>query len=340
MMKNAWKWLGLVLVAYTLIGGLFFPLKTGITGVDKVRILSGETSTLGVDIYNPSPNFKPEMAVLGGKNGFVATHMQYNNNGLLTLTFDARLGKDHSGGLNDLYVKANGVWLAFPSAVSIVKGTTDTGSSNFTTIDVKSNPDANKGFPNRPILNESIRNLLYHVPMWFSMIFILFMAALNAVKHLVSGKLEFDLRSDAFVKTGIVAGLLGCATGSVWASVTWDSWWPRDPKLNGVAIGMLMYLAYLLLRSSIKDDYQRARISAVYNLFVFPIFISLIVIMPKLGGEGLHPGAGGTVGFKQYDLDNTLRMYFYPAVLGWILIYAWVAQLIYRINKLESDFQV
>jgi heme exporter protein C len=148
------------------------------------------------------------------------------------------------------------------------------------------------------------------------------------------------LRSDAFVKTGIVAGLLGCATGSVWASVTWDSWWPRDPKLNGVAIGMLMYLAYLLLRSSIKDDYQRARISAVYNLFVFPIFISLIVIMPKLGGEGLHPGAGGTVGFKQYDLDNTLRMYFYPAVLGWILIYAWVAQLLYRTNKLESDFQV
>lgn len=331
--------MGLLLVAYALIGGLFTSLKTGITGVDRVRITSGEKATLGVDIYNPGKNFKPEMAVLGGKYGFVATDMLYDTSGLLTLTFHAMLGKEQTGGLNDLFVKANGEWMAFPSAVSIVKGAGDTAESNFTSIPVNANPDARKGFPNRPILNESIRNLLYHVPMWFSMIFILLMAAVYAVRYLLSGKLEFDMRSDALVKAGILAGLLGCATGSVWASVTWDSWWPKDPKLNGVAIGMLMYLAYLLLRNSLKDDYQRARISAVYNLFIFPIFISLIVIMPKLGGNSLHPGAAGTVGFNQYDLDNTLRMYFYPAVLGWILIYAWVAQLLYRTNKLETDFQ-
>ncbi len=338
-MKNAWKWLGLILVTYTLIGGLFTPLKTGITGVDKVSIISGTVSTLGVDIYNPEADFKPEMAVLGGKNGFQAIALNYEQSGLLTLQFDIKLGKEHQGGMNDLYVKANGQWMAFPSAVNIEKGPSDTSDSNFTSIDVKANPDAKKGFPNRPILNESIRNLLYHVPMWFSMIFILLMSAVYAVKYLTSSKLEYDLRSDSLVKAGILAGILGCATGSVWASVTWDSWWPRDPKLNGVAIGMLMYLAYLLLRSSLKDDYQRARISAVYNLFIFPVFISLIVIMPKLGGDSLHPGAGGTVGFKQYDLDNTLRMYFYPAVLGWILIYSWVALLIFKVNKLESDFQ-
>lgn len=35
---------------------------------------------------------------------------------------------------------------------------------------------AGLSFPNLPILNESIRNLLFHVPMWFSMVFLLLLS--------------------------------------------------------------------------------------------------------------------------------------------------------------------
>lgn len=332
--KNWWKWLGIVLLAYSLWGGLFIPLKTGITGVDKVSIESGKETVVGIDIYNPGSDFKPEMAILGGKWGFQASKLEYDGQGFLKACFSPLLGKNHEGGMNDLYVKANGQWMAFPSAVSIVRGSSDTGATNYAPVNVTADPDAKKGFPNRPILNESIRNLFFHVPMWFSMIFVLLLSAIHAIRYLRTGNLDFDTRSDALVRAGILAGALGCLTGSAWASVTWNSWWPRDPKLNGVAVGMLMYLAYLLLRKSLRDDYQRARISAVYNLFVFPVFISLIIIMPKLSGDSLHPGAGGTVGFNQYDLDNTMRMFFYPAVAGWIIIYTWAASLLYRINKL------
>jgi heme exporter protein C len=50
----------------------------------------------------------------------------------------------------------------------------------------------------------------------------------------------------------------------------------------------------------------------------------------------LHPGSGGTVGFKKYDLDDTLKLVFYPAVIGWILVYTWMAQLLYRINRIAQ----
>jgi heme exporter protein C len=59
--------------------------------------------------------------------------------------------------------------------------------------------------------------------------------------------------------------------------------------------------------------------------------------MPKLSSNTLHPGSGGTVGFKKYDLDDTLKMIFYPAVIGWILVYTWIAQLVYRTKKLEQS---
>lgn len=336
-MKQFWKIAAVGLLFMVLAGGLFVPLKTGITGVDKLNMISDSVTTLRIDIYNPGADFKPEKALLGGKYGFLASQLSYDT-GVLMAVFNPKLGKNGPEGMSNLYVLANGQWMAFPSAVSISRSASDTGSSNAVTVETEEVKSSSTTFPNRPILNESIRNLFYHVPMWFSMILLLLVSAVYSVLYLIKPDLRLDLRSDSLIRVAILAGFLGCATGSVWASVTWDSWWPRDPKLNGVAIGMLMYGAYLLLRSGISDDYQKARISAVYNLFVFPIFIALIVIMPKLSGDSLHPGAGGTVGFNQYDLDNTMRVYFYPAVLGWILLFLWIASLLYRSNKLKNAF--
>jgi heme exporter protein C len=169
------------------------------------------------------------------------------------------------------------------------------------------------------------------------MIFLLGVSAVASILYLRKGDMFYDLLSDSFLKIGILNGILGCLTGAAWARVTWQSWWPaEDPKLNGVAIGMSMYLAYLILRSSIQDPYQKARISSVYSVLIYPIFMALIAIMPKLTEGSLHPGSGGSVGFNQYDLDNTLRMFFYPAILGWIGVFSWIAIMRIRIKKLEE----
>jgi heme exporter protein C len=67
---------------------------------------------------------------------------------------------------------------------------------------------------------------------------------------------------------------------------------------------------------------------------VFPVFIALIVVMPRLSAVSLHPGSGDSVNFSQYDMDNTLRMFFYPAVIGWTLLYVWMASLGIRLQKI------
>jgi heme exporter protein C len=52
--------------------------------------------------------------------------------------------------------------------------------------------------------------------------------------------------------------------------------------------------------------------------------------------DSLHPGNGGNPGFGAYDdLDNKMRLVFYPAVLGWMLISVWIMTIRFRIRKVE-----
>ncbi|MEI6508773.1 MAG: cytochrome c biogenesis protein CcsA [Bacteroidota bacterium] len=188
--------------------------------------------------------------------------------------------------------------------------------------------------PDLPILEQSIRNLYYHVPMWFGMTLLLLVSAVYAVKFLSKQNPEHDLMSAVFANVGIFYGVLGLITGMIWAKNTWGTFWTNDPKLNSAAIGMLIYLAYSVLRSSIEDEEKKARVSAVYNVFSFPIFCVLVFVLPRLT-DSLHPGNGGNPGFNQYDLDSRLRMVFYPAVIGWLIMGFWIAELTIRIKKLQ-----
>jgi heme exporter protein C len=61
--------------------------------------------------------------------------------------------------------------------------------------------------PSKDILNETIRNLYYHVPMWFCMILLFAYAFVYAIRYLSSNNIQYDLKSAAFNKVGIVFSL-------------------------------------------------------------------------------------------------------------------------------------
>ncbi len=189
--------------------------------------------------------------------------------------------------------------------------------------------------PTLDILNESIRNLYFHVPMWFGMTALLAVSMFFAIRYLGTNNAAFDNKSNAFASVGMLMGILGILTGSVWAKNTWGTFWTNDAKLNGAAISLLIYSAYFILRSSFEDEQNRARISAVYNIFAFAILIPLLFILPRMVSS-LHPGNGGNAGFNAYDLDNNMRMVFYPAVIAWIIIGTWVSTLVYRTKTVEK----
>jgi len=199
--------------------------------------------------------------------------------------------------------------------------------------------------PRVKILNESIRNIYFHVCMWFSMMILFTVSVVNAVKYLNKHDLKYDILSRHYAAVGIIFGILGYATGSIWASFTWadpnksfvDSFSAiaKDPKLIGAAMALLIYFAYLVLRSSIQDMDKRARIAAVYNIFAFAFLFPSIWIIPRLL-ESLHPGGEGNPALNPKDMDARMRMVFYPAVLGWTLLGVWITSLKVRMAFLKE----
>lgn len=188
--------------------------------------------------------------------------------------------------------------------------------------------------PALPILHESIRMVYFHVPMWFAMLLLYLISVIYSIKYLNSGEMKDDFIAVESVNVGVLFCILGLVTGMLWANITWGDPWPNDPKLNSSAIASLMYLAYLVLRNALDEEQKRAKISAIYNIFAFPIMIVLLFILPRLT-DSLHPGNGGNPGFSGYDMTGEMKYVFRPAIVGWMLIGIWVTNLRFRIRKLE-----
>jgi heme exporter protein C len=189
--------------------------------------------------------------------------------------------------------------------------------------------------PRLNILNETIRALYFHVPMWFGMVLLFLISFIYSIRYLGKPSPETDRKVVAYANVGLVLGILGILTGMLWANYTWGSPWHGDPKQNGAAIALLVYLAYFVLRGSLDNEEQRARLSAVYNIFAFAAMIPLIFIIPRMTSS-MHPGSGGNPGFNMYDLDSGMRLIFYPAVIGWFLIGLWIASIRVRIKTVEE----
>ncbi len=190
--------------------------------------------------------------------------------------------------------------------------------------------------PALPILNETVRALYLHVPMWFTMIFLLLLSSYHSYMFVSKGGEIHDFKSYNYAHVGVYFGILGLLTGMFWAKYTWGTYWTNDPKLNGSAIGLLIYFGYFILRNSVDDESKKAKISSVYNVFAFSMLIPLIFILPRLT-DSLHPGNGGNPGFNVYDLNSQLRIVFYPAVIGFICLGLWISDIKLKIQKINNN---
>lgn len=187
-------------------------------------------------------------------------------------------------------------------------------------------------------LQQSIRNIFFHAPMWICMNTLFLVSVVYAVKYLKKPTKLNDIYSLEFARTGIVFGVLGLITGSIWARYQWGAWWSGDAKQNGAAIALLMYFAYFVLRGSLNDEEKQSRIGAVYNIFAFFMLFPMIWILPRLT-ESLHPGGQGSEGnpgLNPKDSTSSMRMVMYPAFIGWTLLGVWIATIRIRYQILKE----
>lgn len=350
-----WKILSILLIVYALVAGTLVPLKPGITYVSPLTSRSGETITLQLHGYNSSYSKSPA--------GDIRVWLQYDDAHSLTgravrvlndttleasFAIPASLPNESSSMMVNAIIDhpADGVSL-LPSAVEIVQDTIPSQADweNGAVKDLHVKKDLS--FPYRNVIYESIRNTYYHVPMWFALMFLFIASAWYSVQFLRFSNpaqaakldarkgqslLEFDRKAAAYAEMGLLFGILGLVTGMLWAHYAWGAAWSNDIKQLMTAVALLIYLAYFILRRSFDEPEKGARLAAVYNIFAFASLIPLLYIVPRMFAS-LHPGATGNPAFGSEDLDNTMRMVFYPSIIGWSLFGFWLAQLRFRYQR-------
>ena len=85
-------------------------------------------------------------------------------------------------------------------------------------------------------LQQTIRNLFFHVPMWFGQLTLITVSLVYSILYLRKPERRFDVIAVEYAKTGIVFGILGLVTGAIWANYTWGAAWSNDPKQLGMEV--------------------------------------------------------------------------------------------------------
>ncbi len=340
-----WKALGVILLAYTFVAGMLIPLKPGISSVRPSSVRTGNEVVLEIIGYNTFfTQSKAQLrAWLKMNDGYAlgTSEIEIVDDQHVKARFYIPAFLPDSGRVHDFALllddPVNGACV-LPSAVFVTQDSIDPimGKAQWVHAPIKElHGNTRLSFPFRNILKESIRNTYFHVPLWFSMVFLFLFSVGYSIRYLRAGAPDHDRRAHALAVGGVLFGIMGLITGAIWAKNTWGAYWSWDVKQNMTAIALLIYFAYFILRGSFEDPEKRARLAAVYNLFAFVALIPLIYVVPRLT-DSLHPGSGGNPAFGSDDLDNTMRMVFYPAILGWTLLGFWIASVIYRIGALRD----
>jgi heme exporter protein C len=345
--ENWWKIGGIVIFIYVLTGGMLTPLKPGITNISNN---TGETgSEFGIIVSGYNSNYLSAVhntawLKYDSLHILKAAQLEALSENQLNLIFHIPEKFPTDKKLYELTLIINNELdgtSVLPSAIFIRKNMEATGQEDIITgtwlsgFDQSLHQTTGIQFPYRNILNETIRNTFFHVAIWMAMFVLLILGVFNSFKYLSSKDILFDHKSSSIHAVAIVYGIIGLITGSIWAKFTWGTFWTTDVKLNMTAISMMIYLAYFVLRSSLPDPDKRARVSSVYAIFAFFSMIPLIFIIPRMT-DSLHPGNGGNPALGGEDLDHTLRMFFYPAVIALFLLGLWMATLYYRYKILSN----
>jgi len=343
--KNWWKALGVLILLYVFVMGMLVPLKPGITQVTPSATRTNSQIVLDVQGYNTHfDEAKDTMRIwikMDDEYILAATRITVKGPTQVEAAFEipAYLPSDRrvqdfalviDNHIDGAAVRPNAL-LVTQDSIDLAMGQTVWRS------DRMENLHQLKGitFPFRNILGETIRNTYFHVSLWLAMMIIFTASMVYSIKYLRKQERRFDHWAAALTTVGLLLGGLGLLTGAIWAEYTWGKFWSWDIKQFTTLIALLIYFAYFVLRRSFPDEAQQARISAVYNIFAFVALIPLIYVLPRLT-DSLHPGNGGNPAFGSEDLDSTMRMVFYPAVIGWTLLSCWIASLLYRTAVIEE----
>ncbi len=137
-------------------------------------------------------------------------------------------------------------------------------------------------------IGESSRIVFFHVPMAWIATLSFFLAAYNSFMYLKKRDYLYDAKAKVLISEGLLFSFLATVTGAIFAKIMWGAWWNWDPRQISITILLLIYAAYLVLRSAIENPSTKAKLSSIYAIFSFFTVPFLVFVIPRVYFS-LHP---------------------------------------------------
>ncbi|HEY3426138.1 MAG TPA: cytochrome c biogenesis protein [Negativicutes bacterium] len=133
-----------------------------------------------------------------------------------------------------------------------------------------------------------VRIAFFHIPVAWVSVLAFIVSAVRAAQYLKTREIKHDWQSASAAMLGMIFCLLATVSGAVFAKLTWGAYWNWDPRQITIFILLLIYGAYLVLRTAIEEEELRAKIAAVYALLSCLTVPFLVFIIPRFYFS-LHP---------------------------------------------------
>ena len=185
-----------------------------------------------------------------------------------------------------------------------------------------------------PVLGPTTRVLYFHIPAAWVTVLALGWSMVHSVLYLMRRRIEHDHQAAAAAEIGILFCVMATVSGSLWAKAMWGAYWNWDPRETSIFFLLLVYGAYLALRSSIDDEPRRARLSAIYSAIAFVAVPFLMFVVPRIYFS-LHPDPILNTRGK-VDMDPRIRTVFFSMLVGISALFFWILSLRVRVARLEQ----
>jgi heme exporter protein C len=184
-----------------------------------------------------------------------------------------------------------------------------------------------------PGLGETTRVLYFHIPAAWVTVVALAWSMVHSLLYLSRRRIEYDDQAAGSAELGLLFCIVATVSGSLWAKAVWHSYWNWDPRETSIFFLLLIYGAYLALRSAVEGEERRARLSAIYSAAAFVAVPFLMFIVPRIYFS-LHPDPIINTSGKM-QMDPRIRISFLAMLLGFTALFFWMLSLRVKLVRLE-----
>lgn len=150
----------------------------------------------------------------------------------------------------------------------------------------------------------------FHVPAAYAMYLGATACLVASAWYLARPGVRADAIAHAGAEVAVMMGAIVLVTGPLWAAKAWGVYWTWDPRLTTSMLSVLVYAAYVLLRSFAGTGESERRFAAALGVLGFANLPIIHFSVQKWGGNHPRVITRGGGGLQHPDMRTALMVGF------------------------------